>query len=292
MLYDISSIYAIQRMLCCGMLIYMYITVDVGATKTLIALFDNSGQILKQTKHATNADAELFKAELITQIKELWIDEIKSICIAVPALIDHTSGKALRFNNLAWDNVDFITPLSEAFNRPIYIENDAKAAALAEAQNLKGKYQTVLYITVSTGIGVGIVYNNKLAPVLIDSEPGSVHFMFEGKLTAWEDFASGRAIKERYKKFARDIDPSDKKTWGEIASNLSRGFEHLIATIQPDVVVVGGSIGAYFDRYKEQLINELKLIKPKLVDLPPIIQADHPEEAVVYGCYLIARDHD
>ena len=96
------------------------------------------------------------------------------------------------------------------------------------------------------------------------------------------------AIKKTYGKFARDI--HDRKTWDEIADKISRGLLALIPATQPTVIIIGGSIGTYFDQYIDRLRETLKLHLRAQIKLPDIRQAAHPEEAVLYGCYYYGKD--
>jgi len=106
-------------------------------------------------------------------------------------------------------------------------------------------------------------------------------------LEVWENFAAGKAIYEHFGKKASEI--TDKADWQFIARNLSLGFFDNIAILQPDLIVVGGSIGAYFDRYGEYLIAELKRYETSLVPIPPVVKAQRPDSAVLYGCYDLAK---
>jgi predicted NBD/HSP70 family sugar kinase len=147
--------------------------------------------------------------------------------------------------------------------------------------------ERVLYVTISTGIGTGIVVNQTIDPVFADSEGGQMPLEYNGKLVIWEDFASGRAIVERFGKQAKDID--DPKIWQRIAHDLARGFIELIALTQPSIIVLGGSVGVYFEKYEKFLKAELAKFDNPLVPIPPIRQAARPELAVIYGCYDLAR---
>lgn len=85
------------------------------------------------------------------------------------------------------------------------------------------------------------------------SEGGHMLVEYDGRLREWESFASGRAIKATYGKYARDI--TSHHVWVQIADKISRGFLAMIPLVMPDVIIIGGSIGAYYDRYKEPLKN-------------------------------------
>jgi glucokinase len=110
---------------------------------------------------------------------------------------------------------------------------------------------------------------------------------YKGKLQPWETFASGKAIFERYGKRAEDI--HDEATWKAIVRDLSLGFVELIAVTQPDVIVIGGGVGSYFERFHKLLTDELRQYVTPLVKFPVFHQAKRPEQAVIYGCYDLAR---
>jgi predicted NBD/HSP70 family sugar kinase len=153
---------------------------------------------------------------------------------------------------------------------------------------LKKKYDRVLYVTISTGIGAGVVVNQKLDPDFLNIESGQTIFEHHGKTKRWEAFASGKAIVDQFGKMAKDIE--DQATWKIIAHNLSFGFMNLIANVQPDVIVIGGSVGTYFKKYEKPLTAELKKYETPLTPIPPLKQAQRPEEAVLYGCYDLAKE--
>jgi glucokinase len=64
----------------------------------------------------------------------------------------------------------------------------------------------------------------------------------------------------------------------------------VIPTLQPDVIIIGGSIGTYYPRYSTDLKALLKERLPDHIPLPRLVQAKHPELAVLYGCYYYGVD--
>ena len=84
--------------------------------------------------------------------------------------------------------------LKDTLKCPLYLENDAKLAGLAEAYELRDKYTRVLYVTVSTGIGLGLVVDGKIDYSVHDAGGRGMLMEHDGKLMAWEEFASGKAI--------------------------------------------------------------------------------------------------
>jgi predicted NBD/HSP70 family sugar kinase len=167
------------------------------------------------------------------------------------------------------------------------LENDANLAGLSEAMLLKDKHAKVLYLTISTGIGGGFIVDQKIDSSMADVEPGQMMLQRGDKVVKWESFASGKAIFEKYQQKASDIE--DPAIWQAIVKDWGIGFIDLIAVTQPDVIVLGGGVGHYLPKYHDFLVAELKQYATPLVHIPPILKAKRPEEAVVYGCYDLAR---
>ena len=162
-------------------------------------------------------------------------------------------------------------------------------AGLAETRSLKTIPAQSLYVTISTGIGSGIITNGKINYSLRNSEAGHALIEYDGVVREWESFASGKAIYKTYGKFARDI--TSKRTWNQIADRISRGFLAVIPILQPDIIIIGGSMGTYFEKFGDQLTNILKEKLPEHIPCPKFIKAKHPELAVIYGCYYYAVDN-
>jgi predicted NBD/HSP70 family sugar kinase len=267
----------------------MYVGVDIGGTKTLVASLDDNGVITEKIRFETPHDYDLFVLSVQRVASDLKVKEFHAGGIGAPGKIDRERGCGIVFPNLVeWHNVPIDQDLEKIFNCPMIIENDAKMAALSEAMMVKDTFDKVLYITVSTGIGYGYVVDRKIVSTIADLGGSSIMVEHKGKLTPWESFASGRAIVERYGKRAQDI--HDIKTWRAIVRDLRPGMLELIAITEPEVVVIGGSVGTYFERYGEILKEELQKFETPLLPHPQLRGAARPEEAVLFGCYDLAKE--
>jgi glucokinase len=264
----------------------MYVGIDIGGSKVLATVLDDTGVIVEQKKNPTSESYDDFLNDVSKVFSDFTNHDFRAAGVAVPGKIDRRGGISLDFGNLKWHNVAIQADIEKLLACPVIIENDANLAALSESMLLKIN-ERVLYVTISTGIGTGIVVNQTIDPVFADSEGGQMPLEYNGKLVIWEDFASGRAIVERFGKQAKDID--DPKIWQRIAHDLARGFIELIALTQPSIIVLGGSVGVYFEKYEKFLKAELAKFDNPLVPIPPIRQAARPELAVIYGCYDLAR---
>lgn len=266
----------------------MYLGVDIGGTKTLAAVLNNDGVIVEQDKFPTPKNYDDFINQLSACLALFKHKDFMAATVAVPGLIDRKHGGIVKMSNLPWKNEPIVKEVEKLTKCPTIVENDANLAGLSEAMLAK-KYSKVLYVTVSTGIGTGFIVDQKIEPALADSEGGHILLPYHSKLMEWEKFASGRAIYEHFGKFAADIPASDTKSWAWVARNLAVGFlEHSVA-FEPDVIIVGGSIGTYFDRYGELLKQEMKKYDSPMVRLPEVLGAKRAEQAVAYGCYDLAK---
>lgn len=264
----------------------MYIAIDIGGTKTLVATINDDGTIVEKHRFPTPKEYEPLLQGFKDALESFEVREFVGGGIGVPGSIDREHGISLGSPNVSWGNAPLQADAAAIFNCPFVIENDANMAALSEAMLHKDR-ETVLYFTVSTGIGTGFIRNQQIDPALLKSEGGHMRLPHNGQLQDWEDFASGRAIVSKFGKKAEEI--TDEADWKTIAHNLSLGFFAHIAILQPDLIIVGGSVGTHFEHYGHYLTEELKTFEIPIVPIPLIIEASRPEEAVLFGCYDLAK---
>lgn len=265
----------------------MYIGIDIGGTKTLVCALTNQGVIKESVKFPTPKEYAEWKVQLKATVSDLKTKDFRAGCVAAPGEVDRKNERIVMLGNLGWKNIPIVRDVERITNCPIRIENDAKLGGLSEAMLLKHKYSRVLYITVSTGIGIGLIVDQKIDAAIGDGGGRSMLMMRDGKLVPWESFGSGKAIVETYGKFASEI--NDKATWKKIVRNLTPGFIELIAILEPEAIVIGGGAGHYLEKFHDLLIADLKKHETPMLSIPPIIGAQRPDEAVAYGCYDYAK---
>lgn len=240
------------------------IGVDVGGTSARVALLDEKFNILdKKTIETGRKDFD----EVINNIAQL-INEIdkdnkaKLVGFATPGPLDLEKGMILDAPNLpTWRNKPFINIIEEKTNRKAYLTNDANAAAIAQA--IEDNSETLVFITVSTGVGGGIVYEGKLLEgkkayagefgLMIISDDDRKHGQLYGG--SLESLCSGTALaKEASKKYGEEI--STKELFEKYENNediaieiidlwvehFSRAIANIILTIEPEVFYIGGSV--------------------------------------------------
>jgi len=268
----------------------MIIAVDTGGTKTLVASFNDAGEPTNQIKFPTPQDPQEYIIILRKTLEDNFSDQkIDSIVIAIPGTLDANSSIIWCPNLQQWSGFNVTKALDGVLKGvSIVIENDANIAGLYEARILDPIPAQTLYVTISTGIGTGVITNGHINEGLRNSEGGRSLIEYDGKLQEWQNFSSGKSFYETYGKFVRDI--TDEATWDQIIERMCLGFLELIPSLQPNVIVIGGSVGTYFDRYGKKLQKTLEERLPKHITCPQFIGAKNSELAVIYGCYYYAID--
>jgi predicted NBD/HSP70 family sugar kinase len=265
----------------------MYIGIDVGGTKTLVCVLTNEGIIRESFKFPTPADYDEWRQQLKQCIRRLSTQGFVAGCIAIPGTIDREKGTLIHLGNLGWENIPIVHDVHRIIGCPTYFDNDAKLGGLSEALLLKHTYSRVLYVTISTGIGIGLVVDQKIDEAIGDGGGRTMLLEHEGNMIPWETFGSGKHIVEKYGKMASEID--DPKIWAQIVKNFTPGFLELVATLNPEVIVVGGGAGHYLAKFHDFLVEDLKQYETSMLHIPPIVPAGRPDEAVAYGCYDYAK---
>lgn len=268
----------------------MIIGVDIGGTKTYVAVFAQSGKLLSEVRFETNRDYNQFLNDLAKHAIKLETNKAKIACAAIPGLIDRKKGLALSFGNLPWRDVPIQYDIAQALRlADTFIENDSKLAGLAEARYVFGEYKRVFYLTLSTGIGGGLVINGKLATEVIDMEIGKMPLQHSGKIKAWEDIASGRAFFEKYGQKA--VDTTDTSIWKEYSNVLNQGLGVVCAGFQPEAIIFGGGLGQHLGRFKKHILPYLqKNLHPNIRQPEALLSTHYRGQSVVYGCYQYAKD--
>ncbi len=272
-------------------LLIMYLAIDIGGTKTLLAVFSAEGEVTESIKFETSQKYEEFLITLENTVAKMTTKIFSGCAIGCRGDIDRSGGILISGGSaLAWDNVSLVSDVSAMVSCPISLENDSKLAGLSEAMLLKDEYKKVLYITISTGIGGALVVNGVIDVNTIDSEIGQMVYERSGKFQSWESFASGKAIVAKYGQRASEI--TDPEIWHAITKDIAMGLYNICLILTPDVVVIGGGAGANLPKFETPLQDWLKELSREGHDrIPPVVVARRPEEAVIYGCYEFALQH-
>ena len=255
----------------------MYLGVDIGGTKTLVALFSKRGRVLRRRKFKTAQGYKTFIHDLTSCLADFKKYKVRSVVVAIPGVVQ--KNYSVKFGNRKWDKIDIFTPVKNLFDCPVYFENDANLGALYEAYRLHGR---VVFLTFSTGIGGGVVEHNRILPESNEFEPGHIKYLYNGKNKEWEDIAAASAI-ENFYHVDNATDLRKKEVMEDIAQRVYLGLPDVADKYHPDTIVLGGPLGKIFKLYVKYLpiIDGVQYRRPK-----------RPNESVIYGCYLLARQKE
>src|ERR1039457_5367391 len=115
----------------------MIIAIDIGGTKTLVALFDSQDKPSQEYRFETPKKYSDFLKELAAVINKIPAKDRSITAVAAPGKIDHSHGTVIAFGNLAWKNVHTVKDISAITGTPTLIDNDANLAGLSETHRLK-----------------------------------------------------------------------------------------------------------------------------------------------------------
>ncbi|MDR3298021.1 MAG: ROK family protein [Candidatus Nomurabacteria bacterium] len=262
----------------------MYLCVDIGGTKTLVALVNEAGKIVRFSKFATAFDQKRFFAMLVEEIRiGFCMDNVRAISVAMPGPTE--KNQALWLGNLPWANFDIAGDLNAEFGLPVFVENDANLAGLAEAASFRG---LSVYLTFSTGVGGGVVRNGEMEASTRIYEPGHDKYEWDGNVMEWEDFASAKAVADYFGKLTSEISSPDD--WHEVAMRIATGLHSVVSSIRPNHIIFGGPLGLELKKYQRYLKKELEEQLSPGAKMPKLTVAKLGDKSVIYGCYIYARD--
>ena len=262
------------------------IAIDIGGTNTRVALVDEKYEIIDRRQFATdskNPDATLDQIDAIINGYE---EGLVGVGMSCSGPIDLIAGKVLTPPNLTdgWHNYPISEELSKRIHGlPVYLNNDANLACLAEAVIGEGKdYRFVQYFTVSTGLGAGFVIDKEIYigahgfanevenSIMIQDGPSHGSIIAGGI----EAISSGTAITVRAQKTGLDVahagevndlakagNETAKQIMDDAKNYLANYIAIVYAYADPEIVILGGSVALKIDGFAEEVET---LVKEKI----------------------------
>lgn len=277
------------------------LALDIGGTKIAAAIVESSGKLSARQQVATpRGDAGQLSAVLETLIKP-YLGQVDLIAVASTGIINNGRLTALNPVNLG-GLADF--PLQGCIQSigdlPNVLLNDGQAAAWAEYQALQHECDNALYITVSTGVGGGIIWNKKLliGHSGLAGHIGHTDFDPQGKLCGCgrrgcvESVASGTAISAALNlpasqvfEMSRAGDAQARQVIHHSATAVASVLADMHIALDLEVAVMGGSVGLA-DGYLEKVV-EMQRALPEIFRLP-LQPAYHRQDSGLVGAALWA----
>jgi len=262
------------------------IAVDVRPAQTTVAVADANGRFTSQEVILTTADPKLTLERLAESINRVVRScrgkKIEGIGMSLPGRFDYASDRLVFAPNLAWHSVDIRRPIMNATGLEVTLENAANACVLASVwfENVEPARNLVV-ITVSEGIGTGILANGQLVRGLSGMAGEFGHVPIEpngppcgcGGHGCWEVFASNRAALRYYcesgatpagvtfldlLQLADDGDARAAKALEKMAHYLGRGMRMVVAGLSPERIVVVGDLTRSWKRFAAIIESDVR----------------------------------
>ena len=303
------------------------VAIDIGGTHLRAALFEgeNTKPVFHQIVDTRSSEPGVFD-RLVGVVESVWPKDgkVEAIGAASPGPLDPYSGTILRTPNIQeWVNFPLSPNLTKHFNVPVFLNNDAKLAGLGEWKFGAGRgYHDLLYLTVSTGVGGGVIANDRLVQgfhgmatelghTTVDSNGPVCSCGFPGHLEAFasgpsivkyvnQELASGaksslqpnpgltpRAVADA----AKSGDALALEAYGRAGEYLGIAVASFLHTFDPAIVIFGGGVsqvGALlFDPFHASLLK--RVFHPRYLENLKIEMAALGDDAGLLGALAFAE---
>jgi len=281
--------------------------VDVGGTKVAAAAVEGG-----QPRHAVEHPTVLHSSEALLDGIESAVREVtaaagepEAIGIGVPSQVEFATGTVLASVNIPLAGVPLREELGRRFGVPVYVDNDASCAALAEADAI-GATELVM-LTLGTGVGGGIVTGGRIFRGAhgLGGELGHVVVEAEGPECpgggcpnhgCLEALCSGTALERSAGRKGREVVEAARAGDAEAQAHLDRlgrylgiGISNMVNVFQPEVVVIGGGLSAAAELFLETAVAEAgSRALPTLWERASVQVAQAGNAAWVIGAGLLA----
>jgi glucokinase len=308
--------------------------IDIGGTKIALGLCTAGGEIVSRRRLPTRTEIGPghILEHVFHEIENMLCEtrgELAGAGIGCAGPLDLERGLVMSPPNLpGWDGFPLASVVQKRFGVPVFLDNDANAAALGEHERGAGRgLQDMVYMTISTGIGGGIIVGGKLVRGVAGAagEVGHLSVLPNGPecgcgaLGCLETLCSGTAIARRARKrIAADgassslissmvKDPSEvtaetvahaaqrgdrlaREVWDETIYYLSIGVASIISVLAPEAIIIGGGVSSS----GEQLLGPLRPQVAERVRMLPvekirIVRAALGEDSGLHGALALGR---
>ena len=295
--------------------------IDIGGTKIAVALADADGHVLAMTRFPTRVERgpHAVLREAVETVRKLAGDSgtrVAAVGVGCAGPLDRKAGLILSPPNLpGWDRFPIVEIMENRLDAPCVLDNDANAAALGEYRYGAGReVEDMVYITLSTGVGGGVIVGGELLHGVGDAA-GEVGHMIVwpdgpecgcGARGCLEAVCSGTGIARRAHarmgeagvgvtaadvvRLAHEGDAAATEVWDETIKYLALGIGNVIVTVAPETIVLGGGVSAAGDQLLEPLRarvrRDVTMIPPEKVS---VVLAELGGDSGVYGALLLGR---
>lgn len=277
--------------------------VDIGGTKIAVGMVDSSGRVLSRQQAPTQTAGTWPQAlqRIAGMLRKAAVEAdviIAGIGIGSTGPVDPLQGKFKNLDTIPqWSGASPVDDLAREFNVAVAMENDADAGALAEANWGTGRSKTrLIYVTIGTGIGGGIILDGQLYRGVDGAHPEVAHQVIEangvpcscGLRGCWEALAAGPGMAQwmesqpeysggpgltarRIYEYATTGDPLAARAVERETFYLGIGLANLVNLFTPDAIILGGSVmksaGAFLSDIRKVMQQGCRFVPLEKVEL-------------------------
>ncbi|HKH59402.1 MAG TPA: ROK family protein [Flavitalea sp.] len=297
-----------------------FMGIEIGGTKLQLVTGTAAGEIL--TKHRFQIEkkqgAKGIRDLIERTIKENYTGKIDAVGIGFGGPVNWRTGLiSTSFHIEGWANFNLTEWLQSLVGAPVFLENDANVAALGEAMHGAGKgYELVLYITIGSGIGGGLVIKNEIYHGAIPGEVEMGHLRMNRSGDTFQSLCSGWGIDERIRnviaknpsgklaKIAGDRDSGEAAflksaieqndsvalhLFEEVIDDMAFGLSHAIHLFHPEIVILGGGFSLIGDMLKNNIEKRIPAYLMEAFHPGPVFRlAELRELSVPTGALFLA----
>jgi glucokinase len=282
------------------------LAIDIGGTKHSLALFRDR-RIIRRAAYATDAaGGRAWMVDRLSRLVREWLDAAgpgsrPAVCgIGFGGPVDFPSQRVGRSMHVGgWQDFPLPAVLQDATGIPCCIDNDANLGALGESRCGAGRgVRSLLYVTLSTGIGAGIVLDGKIyrGADSLAGELGHVPLDPDGPECScgdrgcFEALCSGRAIEKQTGRPAAAL-LADPEFLGRYVPLLARGLRAALLLLNPQRMVIGGGLSkagpAFFEALRCGVRKQVPPGLPLRAEIEPAALGD---DSVLWGALLLAEE--
>ena len=240
--------------------------VDLGGTNVRAGLVreDKLEKALSRRINAQGTQRGVFE-EIATIIDPLLGPEVAGIGVGVPSVVDIKKGIVYDTVNIpSWTEVPVKDWLEERFQVPVRVNNDANCFVLGEKHFGKARgLENVVGMVVGTGLGAGIIMNGQLC---CGSHCGAGEFgVMRFRDGIVENYASGQFFRRCHQTSGEELaekaqagDPEARRIFREFGTILGEAIQIVMYAVDPEMIVLGGSVSKSFEFYQESLRDSLR----------------------------------
>lgn len=239
--------------------------VDIGGTSIEAGLVEGDKIIIKKINltDASRSKEEILET-LFDCIDSVINPEVVAIGIGVPGLLDYEEGQLLDIINIpSWKDLQLREIVQKKYKITVYLNNDANCFALGEKYYGKGKgVDNMLAIALGTGVGSGIILNNKLVTGIFGGAGEIGALAYKGR--NFEFYCGSNFFKEKYNSTGQELfqlatenNEEAIEAFDALGEHLGEMIHQILFMLAPNMIVLGGSISKSYSLFQRTLQNKI-----------------------------------